>query len=703
MAKRFSLFTMKCSAFEWIARFGRDRFTLLIAFVTGLGTAHILVRTATYGTAVNYDSTLHLSTALNFLAGEGWRDFTGLVAVGWPPGFTLLLAAIGFFGLDPLEAGRWVNAVAFGLTILAVGLYLHSNLRSRLLALGATVAVMAAFPLTRWMSYFLTEPLFVLFTLLALMQLASFLNRRTGYPPLLGAAVFTALAALTRYPGVALICAAVLLLLPLARLKHTVVFGAISSLPLLAVLAHNWTVSGLEGGYDPFWENDLAVNGRRGSGQSLFAGLSQISAVFSTWVVPPHAPAWAAYLLWLVVGLVLLAGVAVVAFAGMTTKETARAKGTGAKARSGPLPLSFGLGPALPFGGFALVYIVFMAAVMPFTVKQGIGSRYLLPVYVPLLLAAVLLLDRFLSIEAAGGRATIRYGLGGLVLLGALAHVGFSTHRNLIITARAWAAGYEGWSYNAARWQHSETLKYIRDIDGRIYSNYIELAWFADRTAALGKYQEYPVGRAWRIVSGKSPFSRLAQEGMGWTDDGTDAHIVWFWDIATRDVFDYDDLDIRCLPGVEVVAELSDGVVFRATAGTTTEPFDEDRHRARKERYVEQLIQQAQAGERVVRADWDVYRTGRKLAYFKKPCASADTQAKFVLHVIPADPADLPVYRKWYGYDSLGFYFHQRGVQLADQCIATILLPAYAIGRIRVGQWISGEDRPLWEAEFSRS
>ena len=670
----------------------------LIVVLAGLGAAHILVRTATHGAAVTYDSTLHLSTAMNFLAGEGWRDFTGLVAVGWPPGFTLLLAASGFFGLDPLAAGRWINAGAFGLIILAAGLYLHSNLRSRRLALGATVAVMAACPLTRWMSYFLTEPLFVLFTLLALMQLASFLNRRTDYPPLLWAAVFTALAAVTRYPGVALISTGVLLLLPLARLKHTVVFGAISSLPLLAVLVHNWTIAGPAGGYDPFWENDLTVNGRRGSGQSLVAGLSQTAEVFSTWVVPPNAPAWAAYLLWLVVGLVLLAGVAVVlragrGLAGMTTK------GTGAKAKKG----SFGLGPALPFGGFALVYIAFMAAVVPFTVKQGMDSRYLLPVYVPLLVAAVLLLDRLLSIEATGRMAALRYGLASLVLLGGLAHIGFSTHRNLTITARAWAAGYEGGSYNAARWQHSETLKYIRDIDGRIYSNYIELAWFADRTAALGKYQEYPVGRAWRIVAGKSPFSRLAQEGMRWTEEGTDAYIVWFWDFAARDVFDYDDLDIRCLPGVEVVAELADGVVFRATAAPPAEPFDADQHRARKQRYVEELIQQAQAGERVVRADWDVYRTGRKLAYLKKPCAAADTQAKLILHVTPADPADLPAYRQWYGYDSRGFYFHQRGVQLADQCIATVLLPDYAIDRIRVGQWISGEARPLWEAEFSRS
>ena len=36
-----------------------------------------------------------------------------------------------------------------------------------------------------------------------------------------------------------------------------------------------------------------------------------------------------------------------------------------------------------------------------------------------------------------------------------------------------------------------------------------------------------------------------------------------------------------------------------------------------------------------------------------------------------------------------------------DQCIVAVHLPDYPIDRIRVGQWISGENRTLWDAEFS--
>ena len=638
-----------------------------IIVLAGLGTAHILVRTATYGAAITTDSIVFLSTAMNFLAGEGWQDFTvGGPMVHWPPLFPLLLAALGWVGIDPLEGGRLLNATAFGLTILAAGLYLRSNVRSQWLALVATATFAASLPLSDWAANYMTEPLFVLFTLLALMQLAAFLQRgeRTS---LWWAAVFTALAALTRYPGVVLIGAGVLMLLvrrapPLAaRLKDAVVFGAISSIPLAGVLTRNWVLS------------DTLTGGRSGSGQSLFDSLSRVVDVFREWAIPPNAPDGLGYLLSMAAGLVILAAGAVVVLAG-------RGFGVGGKSAS------FGLGPALPFGVFAVAYLVFVVVVVPLTIPTGIEARFLLPMYVPLLLAAVLLLDRFLCIEAGGWMAAVRYGLASFVLLGTLAHLCFSAHRNLTITAEAYGAGFHEYSYNGRYWQQSETLNYIRNhhIEGRIYSNEGPLVWFWDRTAAPGKYQSVHAG-----------LSLLARQMMQWTKDGIGAHIVWFRAFDNHGVYGYDLMDLRLLSGVEPVAELADGVVFRTTA---TEPFDAERHRARKQRYVQQFIEQA--GKLVIRADWDVYRKGRKLTYRKQPCAAADTQAMFVLHAIPLDPADLPAHRRPYGFDLLDFYFRTRGgVRLDDQCVVSVQLPDYAISRIRVGQWLAEENRTLWTTE----
>ena len=636
---------VKHSATEWLARFGRDPFRLLIVFLAGLGTAHILVRTATYGAAVRGDSTFFLSTALNFLAGEGWRDFLGRPMVLWPPLFPLLLAAGGWVGIEPLEAGRLLNAAAFGLTILAAGCWLRSNLWSRWLALAATGIIVTSLPLSRSASHFMTDSLFVLLTLLALMQLAAFLNRRTA-APLWWAAVFTALAALTRYPGVVLIGVGVLILLPLARRKQTLVFGAVSSVPLLAVLVCNWAVTG----------NLLHSTGmnRRASRQSLSDGLHQIAEVFREWVVPPNAPDGLAYLLGLAVATVVLAQ------------------------RGG----NRHLGPVLLFGGFAVIYCVFLLIVVPFTIPGSILDRYVLPVYIPLLLTAVFLLDRFLSIESAGWMAVARYVVWSLVVLAILATSASSAYENLRLTAQARRTEYRNSSFytlNTLYWQQSETLNYIRDshIEGRIFSNQRYLTWFADRTAAPGKHRSIP-------------------GVMEWAEIEAGAHIVWFDRFLSNLYFrSYTDTDIRVLPGVEIVAELADGTVFRRTAA---EPFDAKRHRARKQRYVNQLIQRAE--EQVAHAGWHVYRTDRKLIYRKAPCTSADVQAKFVLHVVPADPADLPPNRKQYDSDNLDFYFNQYGERFDDQCMAIVRLPDYAISRIYIGQWISAENRTLWEAEL---
>ena len=647
-------------------RFGRDPFALLIVFLAGLGTVHILVRTTTYGAAVLYDSSYFLSTAVNFLAGEGWRHLYGRPLVGWPPLFPLLLAAGGWVGIDPLAAGRLINAAVFGLIILAAGCWLRSNLRSQWLALAASAVIATSLPLSHWASCIMTDSLFVLLTLLALIQLASFLQRG-GRMPLLGGAVCTALVALTRYPGVVLIGVGVLLLLvgrtlPLAaRLKDAVAYGAVSSIPLAGVLTHNWAISGYLTGW------------RDGAGQSSSDGLRQVPNVFRDWVIPANAPDGLGYLLWTAGVAVVLAGLGF----GLSDE--------GWRRKDRPAPPLLGLGPALPFGVFTLIYLAFMVAVVPFTVAQGIDSRYLLPIYVPLLLAAVFLLDRFLS-QRGSGFVVAKWSLASSVLLGLSAHIGYSTHRNLHITRQAWSDGFFRWTFNSSYWEFSETRNYTQtnfSSDDWIYSNFPPLVWFWNRTAALGKHHLLP-----------DNLHHLTSDIMQGSDDDS-PYIVWLR--RKRPLYDYDHLDIRLLPGVEPVAELSDGVVFRVTA---TEPFDADRHRARKQRYVQQLIQRA--GEPVVRAGWAIYRNGRTLTYRKQPCLPDDEKTNFVLDVIPDDPADLPADRRPYGFDGLGFNFHTHGgVQLDDQCVATVQLPDYPISRIRVGLSFAQEDRNILGGEFS--
>ena len=105
-------------------------------------------------------------------------------------------------------------------------------------------------------------------------------------------------------------------------------------------------------------------------------------------------------------------------------------------------------------------------------------------------------------------------------------------------------------------------------------------------------------------------------------------------------------------------------------------------------------------GQPVARSDFDVYQRGNGLAYLKEPCAQGDIDARFFLHIIPADAADLPAVWREYGFENLDFWFVDHGALAGDKCVATLELPGYAIERIRTGQFASGEEQ-LWGVEFA--
>ena len=99
-----------------------------------------------------------------------------------------------------------------------------------------------------------------------------------------------------------------------------------------------------------------------------------------------------------------------------------------------------------------------------------------------------------------------------------------------------------------------------------------------------------------------------------------------------------------------------------------------------------------------------IYLGAGSLIYVKEPCACADTEAMFFLHLIPADEDDLPEERQQYGFDNLDFIFDQHGERFDGKCLATVPLPAYHISKIRIGQCVPGVGgfNHIWEAGFGR-
>ena len=105
------------------------------------------------------------------------------------------------------------------------------------------------------------------------------------------------------------------------------------------------------------------------------------------------------------------------------------------------------------------------------------------------------------------------------------------------------------------------------------------------------------------------------------------------------------------------------------------------------------------AGDPVARGAFDIHLSDGALVYVKEPCESADTDARFFLHVVPERVGDLPESRREFGFGNLDFDFFPNGALFDGSCAARIPLPAYPVASIRTGQYVSGVGE-IWSVEF---
>lgn len=624
-----------------LARHRPDGFTLLIVALAALAVAHALVRTASHGPAIGNDAANYLSAAESLLAGEGLFTHRGLPFLFWPPFFPMLTAFIGFLGIELVEAGRLLNAAAFGLLVLTAGLWLRRELASRVEAVGGAVAICVALPLNDVAAQFMTDALFSFLSLLALASLGSFLGGRDGR--LIPAAVLAALAALTRYAGGPLLVVGTLAPLlrrdmPVAwRLRRAVLFGAVSALPLTLALARNRIVSGT-------WTGERA---HLSTGESLWESLNRIDAIAVRWLFPGNAPNPPDVFPWGAVGLVVLLMAAILC---------ARRRGTG-----------------MLLAGFVAAYLAFLVLIASRAIDPGIHDRLLIPLYAPLILAVAFALDRILSMPVGGSRMrAVRWAALAIVAVGFLTHAGVSVQRNLAVTARALERGYAGDTFNTKRWEESAAIRFLRERgagDAFILSNATGALYLhgVSGTGGLDAAREHP---------------RRLREAVANAADGS--WVVWF-----REQYASAGAALRIAPELAPVAEFPDASIYRvdrAVAGDTLASW-----RA--------ALATARAVEPLARPAFTLHLLGRTLAYARDPCAAADVERGFFLHVTPADGDDLPWGRGEHGFDNLDFPFARWGVRFDGACLAIVPLPDYAIAAIRTGQW-SRHGGESWSASF---
>ena len=393
------------------------------------------------GLYVSPDSVSYVGIARSLLDGQGWSPPPGLPPPGhFPPLFTLVLAGLGQLGLDPLDAARVVNVVVFGAIIALVGVVLWRCTASPGMGLAGSVLVLVAGDLLTFSASALTEPLFILLALSAMVALAAYLDsRRPGLFAV--AAAVAAGAVLTRYVGVALVIAGMAVLVGFGARRRwhgapdALVFGAVAMAPVLGWLAWAGRVRDSKGDSSVV----LHLPGLDYLGQAV--------RPLARWVVPLVPPA-------LGLGLAAL----LVAGAMVMVRRLAPA------ADDKPTPLA-----ALPWllGAFAAAYLVVLVVDRSLLDASGrLDSRFLAPLHVVAILLVVPPLAR-----------AWRVGVPAPAIAGAAAVVAL-----LVVDAGIWIGdgltddGVGRRGYEARAWQESEVVAAVaaavdREPGRPVYTN----------------------------------------------------------------------------------------------------------------------------------------------------------------------------------------------------------------------------------------
>ncbi len=234
----------------------RWRRWLLWAGLVGLGlgaAAWLLWATAPYGIGIRTDSVAYIWSAQNLVKGIGLGRLNGAGLLKpmthWPPLYSLILSLPLLVKIDIYAAARWLGALFTGASLLLAGLVVERLTASLWFALGVAAVLLVAPGLWESNLYAMSEPLYLLLSLAALLAMESYV-RRGGRARFAAAAACLALAFLSRYVGAALIAAVALALLTCTqwpwrrRITTAVSLGALACLPMLLWMAYNQLVAG---------------------------------------------------------------------------------------------------------------------------------------------------------------------------------------------------------------------------------------------------------------------------------------------------------------------------------------------------------------------------------------------------------------------------------------------------------------------------
>ena len=639
-----------------------------------LGVVIILMRQANYGVGLMVDSLTHTSTAESLLRGDGFvTAWNNRPQQGQPPLYALWLSL--FTTLD--IANRYsifvytgyAGAIVFGLTILASVIWMAGRVKSHIIViLGGGTCVFSTF-LGDLFSLALTETLFLLLIVLALLTLDKFLTSDKRSMLIL-AAVFSALVWLTRHMGVTIIFSSILVLMIRGgstfrqKFNNIAVYSSISILPSSLWMLRNYIVLG-------------QLSERRWStGFGWITSLNLASSEVTEWLVGTTGLNYLNRLSRILgidvasLRIVFLGFVTVFVGLGLTYLYR---KGVRIDTKGLIVPVLF-----------VSVYSVILTASLILT-DIDVEMRYLSPIYIPIVVAVMVILGQYYSYMIPTNRSiglpsskqtyTWSARLTFIILASLFLHLvlAASSSYNQI---QLWRE--QGFGYSSKLWTDSETIRYLMSnpISGQIYSN---------EARAVYIQADVPDGVE---VHFNQLQAELPDEARYWADsahnENLEMYVVWFHGWRPFIQTQYDFVQLILLQDLEIAMVLEDGVVLRASHNLVASGYIANRESA-EEYVLEAILDNTRL---MASSEFDVYldSKGTKLIYLSSPCNDTNIEDAFFLHIFPTRHTDLKR-RKASNFNNYDFRFEREGFRFGERCAVIRNLPDYDIELIRTGQF----------------
>jgi hypothetical protein len=472
---------------------------LLLLAPAAIGGAIVWMATGPYGPGLSPDSVQFLAAAKSLAAGHGWQRVEGTPFVEWAPLFPAWLALGARLGVvAPLALARLTGAMAAAGVAWATGLWTARATGSRAAALGAALVTATSFPLFHVAAHVWSDAPFLFLAVLGVLALGDTTRTRTG---LVVAALFAALACLTRYLGVTLVAAGTLALVMDRRPKHAAAYAALAGAPLALWLTRNALVTGTATG--------LREPPGYTWGENLLGLAHGAADPLLRWNWP---------------GAIKIALVIVVALLAWLVVRRAPPR-----REAGPLAL------------FVIFYALAVVIVSSLWGTDRVDIRFALPVAVALVAGAFV----------AAAHTKTRAARVGIALLVAL-WLGRSVERDLRTIALYRQSGVPG--FEDAHWRASPTLGRLRaePPSPPLYSNAPEIAWLALETPVRLSPRAHLFYDETVRVNDLDAFVADVRQAQH-------ATLIWFHEVERRSLVPRDSLARRV--ALRPVAELPDGAI----------------------------------------------------------------------------------------------------------------------------------------------